>query len=121
MPPMIPPTPMPRLTSAKLTPKYCWRAGPLTTAAMRALNAGQDSPKLSPSSANPTTNEGTDVAKATATQPTSWAADATSRMDRAPTRSVSEPPGPVTSRATTAITAMRVPAWPSGMPRTSLT
>ena len=43
---------MPRLTRAKLMPKYCCRACPVTTAATRALKAGHETPKLNPRNRN---------------------------------------------------------------------
>ena len=110
---------MPRLTSAKLTPKYCCRVAPVVTAAMRALNAGHETPKLKPSSRNESATTNGVVANARITQPTSWALVPISSIRRAPIRSVSAPPGPVTSRATTAMNAISVPARSSEMPRTS--
>ena len=74
-------------------PKYCWRAGPETTAAIRALKAGQEIPKLNPMKRNASATAAGVVANARTTQPTSWEAVASSSMTRAPIRSVSEPPG----------------------------
>ncbi len=119
MPPMTPPRPMPRLTRAKLMPKYCWRAGPETTAAMRALKAGHDVPKLKPMKRKARATAAGVVAKARITQPTSWEVVASSSISRAPMRSVSEPPGAVTARAKTAMSDMSRPDSPSSMPRTS--
>ena len=117
---MTPPKPMPRLTSAKLIPKYCWRAAPVVIAAMRALKAGHDTPKLIPMKTNATATMSGVVAKARITQPTSWALVAHSSIRRAPTRSVNAPPGPVTTIATTAMKAINRPARSKAMPRTSL-
>ena len=116
---MMPPTPMPRLTRAKLTPKYCWRVSPVVTAAMSALNAGHETPKLTPRKKNATRTAAGVVAKARIVHPTSWQVVENSSIRRAPTRSVSAPPGPVTASATTAMNAISVPARSSEMPRTS--
>ena len=101
-------------------PKYCWRAGPETTAATRALKAGHDTPKLSPMNRKATATAAGVVAKARTTQPTSCEAVATSSIRRAPRRSVRDPPGPVTARAKTAIRDISSPDTPSEMSRTLL-
>ena len=58
----MPPTPMPRLTRAKLMPKNWVRIGPETMLEVRALNPGQPTPNAMPSRVNATTNAVTDVA-----------------------------------------------------------
>ena len=100
-------------------PKYCWRVSPVVTAATRALKAGQETPKLKPRNANPTANSSGEVAKAISVQPTTWALVENSSIRRAPRRSVSAPPGPVTASATTAMKAISRPARSREMPRTS--
>jgi hypothetical protein len=84
------------------------------------LKAGQDTPKLTPVKRKATATAAGVAAKAISAEPTSWEAVASSTIGRAPTRSVNAPPGPVTSRATTAIRGISVPARSRGMPRTSL-
>ena len=117
----MPPTPMPRLTSAKLMPKNWVRRGPETMLAVRALNPGQPTPKLMPSSVNASTNAGTEVANASTTAPTSWATLPHTSTTREPSRSMSAPIGPVTTRATTAMSPISRPATSRGTPRTSCT
>ena len=92
----IPPTPIPRLTRAKLMPKYWVRRRPSTMLEIIALNAGQPTPKLIPSSTNATTNWGTVVANARTTAPRTCATLPPMTTTRAPMRSVSAPTGPVT-------------------------
>ena len=109
---------MPRLTSAKLTPKYCWRNGPCTIAATIALNAGQVTPET-PISVVATIAIGTVSAKASTTTPTMCTTQATRVTSRAPNRSTAAPPGPVTSTPTVKIQAISKPATSRPMPRTS--
>ncbi len=69
-PPTMPPTPMPRLISAKFTPKYCCRRSPPSTiAAITALKPGQDTPKFTPISTSPIAAIAGVVANASRTQP----------------------------------------------------
>ena len=60
----MPPSPMPRLTRAKLMPKNWVRTGPETMLEVRALNPGQPTPQPMPISVNASTNAGGVVAKA---------------------------------------------------------
>ena len=114
----MPPRPMPRLTSAKLTPKYCWRSGPSTIAATMALNAGQVTPET-PISVVATIAFGTVSAKARMPTPTMCTRQATRVTRRAPNRSTAAPPGPVTMTPTAKIHAISRPATSRPMPRTS--
>ena len=80
----MPPTPMPRLMSAKLTPKYFCRRSPLTTVAISALNAGQETPKLMPIRTRAKAATPGEVANASTTLPTIIAVSPPSRTARAP-------------------------------------
>ena len=81
---MMPPTPIPRFTSAKFTPKYCCRRSPSTTLAMRALNPTHETPKFTPISTSATAATAGWVAKASRVHPAIIAARPASRMARAP-------------------------------------
>ncbi len=115
----MPPIPMPRLTRAKLMPKNWVRTGPDTMLEVSALNPGQPTPQPMPNSVNASTKAGGVVAKAITTAPSICAVLPQTRTTRAPSRSISAPTGPVTTRATTPSRLMRRPATSSGMPRTS--
>jgi hypothetical protein len=116
---MMPPTPMPRFTRAKLTPKYCWRSSPFTTVAMRALNPGHETPKFTPISTRATAATAGWVANASRVQPAIIDVSPMSRMMRAPKRSMSVPPGPVTIKPVMAMRLIRAPESPRSNPRTS--
>ncbi len=81
---MMPPMPIPRLTSAKFTPKYCCRRSPSTTAAMSALNPGQETPKFTPISTSATAATAGWVANASRVQPAIIAVSPASSTARAP-------------------------------------
>ena len=103
-----------QVDQAKPMPKYCVRSRPVTMFAIMALKAGHPMPKLTPRSVTATSRAGTVVAKASTTAPTSWARLPKTTTTRAPRRSVSEPTGIVTRRATTAMSPMSSPATSSG-------
>ena len=109
---------MPRLTRAKLTPKYCWRSGPFTIAATIELNAGQETPET-PINVVATIAAGTVSAKARTRTPTMWTRQPTRITRRAPYLSTATPPGPVSSTPTVKIHAISRPATSRPMPRTS--
>ena len=86
---------------------------------MSALNAGHETPKLNPISTSATAATAGVVANASSRLPATIEAQPARSTARAPSRSVSDPPGPVTISAAIAIRLINVPDRPRSKPRTS--